>query len=399
MTRKLAALALIAVLAESATPQTPQTSDILIPNTSWARVEDLGVRAHTNFMINTTYSILPETPAYLFASLAPASFAGPAGFHPDQIRAAYGATSTTAGSGTIAVVIAYHYATALNDFNVFSTQFGLPTETATDATLAANKKFQIVYASGTKPTVDTGWNQEAALDIEWTHSMAPGAKIVLVEAKSSGFLDLFQAVTVAKGLPGVTQVSMSWGGNEFNGEASYDSYFGGNAAVTFFASSGDTGGVSSYPAQASNVVGVGGTSLKFATNAYSETAWSGSGGGQSPYEAKPSYQNSITSLTKRGGPDIAAVADPNTGVSVYCSTKNQGYVGWLVFGGTSVACPVVAGLANAGGTKRGTGELTWIYGHSTGFKDVTSGKAGSYSAAAGWDKVTGWGSPKSPTSL
>src|SRR4029453_7372103 len=126
---------------------------------------------------------------------------------------------STGGTHAIAIVDAFDYPTAENDLNVFSSQFGLPPCTT------ANGCFQKVYASGTKPRKNCGWAQEAALDIEWAHAMAPSAKIILVEAASNSFADLFQAVSVANSLPGVQQVLMSWGGSEFSLESTYDSYF------------------------------------------------------------------------------------------------------------------------------------------------------------------------------
>ena len=101
---------------------------------------------------------------------------------------------------------AYHYPTALKDFNVFSNQFGLPTEGSTNATASTNTVFQVVYASGSKPRTNGGWAQEAALDIEWAHAMAPGAKIYLIEAASNSYASLFAAVDKARSLPGVKQV-------------------------------------------------------------------------------------------------------------------------------------------------------------------------------------------------
>jgi subtilase family serine protease len=86
-------------------------------------------------------------------------------------------------------------------------------------------------------------------------------------------------------------------------------------------------------------------------------------------------------------------------VAVYDSTPYFGYVGWLVFGGTSVASPVCAGIANAGGSKRGSGELSFIYSNTSGFHDVTTGGTSHYKCTTGWDFVTGWGSPVSTTSL
>src|SRR5437870_238540 len=136
---------------------------------------------------------------------------------------------------------------------------------------------------------------------------------------------------------------MSWGGGEFSSEASYDFHFN-SSNIAFFASSGDNGGVMSYPAASPNVVSVGGTSVATASDGtfVSEWGWNGSGGGVSAYEALPSYQASL-GLPKRGVPDISADADPYTGVSVYDSTYYQGHGGWMVFGGTSVSSPCMAG--------------------------------------------------------
>jgi hypothetical protein len=99
---------------------------------------------------------------------------------PATLRSVYSLPST-GGGGTIAIVDAYHYATAENDLNVFSTALGLPKCTV------ANGCFKQVYASGSKPRANCGWAQEAALDIEWAHAMAPNAKIVLVEAATNRF--------------------------------------------------------------------------------------------------------------------------------------------------------------------------------------------------------------------
>ena len=84
---------------------------------------------------------------------------------------------------------AYHYPTALADFNAFSQQFGLPTESSKNAMSAGNKTLQVVYAQGYQPPsggpISRSWNLEAALDIEWAHAMAPNAKIYLIEANSA----------------------------------------------------------------------------------------------------------------------------------------------------------------------------------------------------------------------
>lgn len=362
---------------------------------------DIGRRAHTHYLIYNgpdMYTREPEAMLYQDLTHGPAARPnnGPSGFHPDQIRTAYGVTKN--GSGTIAIVDAYDFATSLADFNAFSSQFNLPQETSATATATTNKVFQVAYASGSKPKADAGWAEEEALDIEWAHAMAPNAKIVLVEAKSAAFSDLFAAVSYASKLSGVTQISMSWGGSEFSGETACESIFSGIKSATLFASTGDQGGSKSYPAVSPNIVAVGGTSLFLdSNNNYSnETGWSGSGGGISAYEAQPNFQKSVLKhQTKRSVPDIAAVADPSTGVAVY----DSGAGGWVVVGGTSLSSPLCAGIANAGGAKLMAGELTFIYGHISLFHDVKNGKAGNNSCGIGYDLVTGWGSPKTNGSL
>jgi subtilase family serine protease len=207
----------------------------------------------------------------------------------------------------------------------------------------ANGCFKQVYASGSKPRANCGWAQEAALDIEWAHAMAPNAKI---------------------------------------------------------ASSGDTGGVNGYPSVSPYVVSAGGTSVKLNANGSlnSETGWSGSGGGPSKYEPVPVWQSGLPNAdpTHRSAPDFSFDADPNTGVSVYDSTSCQGLSGWLVFAGTSVSSPSLAGVVNLAGHNytNPTQELTVIYSNigTNDFRDIVSGTAGSFSCKSGYDFVTGVGS-------
>jgi kumamolisin len=149
------------------------------------------------------------------------------------------------------------------------------------------------------------------------------------------------------------------------------------------------------------VVAVGGTSV--ATNSSGgltgETGWSGSGGGKSLNETIPTYQSGISSIvgSVRGVPDISSDADPNTGVAVYGPISN-GRSTWLVFGGTSVSSPCMAGMVNAGGGTytNTTTLLTNIYSHkgTSSFRDIISGTAGSFSCLSGWDFVTGVGTPQ-----
>jgi subtilase family serine protease len=354
-------------------------NDIFRPGSSIEDAADRAVRAHTNHVIVMPAAAAPD-----------ATPSTPSGLSPAKVWTAYG-LGNPGGTDTIAIVDAYDYPTAAADLSAFSTTFGLP-----------QPSFQVVYASGKKPAADCGWAQEAALDIEWAHAMAPYAKIILVEAASSSFADLFKAVDVASTyvkLTNYAQVSMSWGGSEFSGETSYDSHFK-TPNVVYFASSGDNGGVTSYPSVSPNVVAAGGTSLTLNANGTrkTETGWSGSGGGPSTYEPRPSYQNGIQSIvgSKRGVPDFSFDADPNTGVAVYDSTKCQGMSGWMVFGGTSVASPSLAGIVDATHYREASSaaELGMIYNNlgSGSFFDVASGTAGKNSAKKGWDFVTGVGS-------
>jgi subtilase family serine protease len=372
---------------------------VVVPDSSVEHAQDRGVRAHTNHLL-----FVPEKPG------PSPTASSPSGMSPASIRAAYNLPAPTTpytGSGVIAIVDAFDYPTAQADFDTFSAQFGLPKSTD-NVCNGANPCFVKVLATNGKIRSNCGWAQEAALDIEWAHAMAPYAQIILVEAKSNSFTDLFTAVDVATNLVksgGVGsgainkgEVSMSWGGSEFSSEASYDFHFPLNGNVVYFASSGDTGGKTIYPSASPNIVAAGGTSLRFNGTNWVETGWSGSGGGPSAYESRPGYQSGVSSIvgSARGIPDFSFDADPYTGVSVYDSTSCQGLVGWLVFGGTSVSSPSLAGIVNAAGAfnSDSNSELTIIYGGLGGsnFRDITSGTAGSYSAKTGWDFVTGVGS-------
>jgi subtilase family serine protease len=378
----------ILVLVSSVAAQSHGNGKVIVPDSTVEHPTDMGARAHTNHLV-----LIPANAGPRFVG------SHPAGETPLSIRSLYnlGSSVSFGGARVIAIVDAFHYATAENDLGVFSSQFGLP------ACTTANGCFKVVFASGTQPRKNCGWAQEAALDIEWAHALAPNAKIVLVEAASNSFANLFTAVDVATSAVangGGGEVSMSWGGSEFSSEASSDSHFQ-NTGVVYFASSGDTGGATIYPSASPYVVAAGGTTIHRDAlgNFVSETGWNGSGGGPSKYEAKPAYQNSVggTDASQRSIPDLSFDADPNSGVSVYDSTSCQGNSGWLVFGGTSVSSPSLAGIVNSAGgfASSSADELNTIYSNYTNtndYRDILSGSAGSFTAGPGWDFVTGVGS-------
>src|SRR5262249_4934937 len=130
---------------------------------------------------------------------------------------------------------------------------------------------------------------------------------------------------------------------------------------------------------------------------WSETVWSGAGSGCSAYISKPSWQTDAR-CSRRTVADVAAVADPSIGVAVY---DTYGSSGWLVFGGTSVSAPIIAGVYALAGN---TGSITsgsYAYSHTSSLFDVTSGKngqckrSGAYLCAGvpGYDGPTGNGTP------
>src|SRR5262249_43441799 len=145
-----------------------------------------------------------------------------------------------------------------------------------------NQNGQAASRPGTvtsRPGADN-WQVEQALDVEWAHAIAPGARIILVEANSQSLSDLMAGVATAASQPGVSVVSMSWGFPEgqavfSSDEASHDGVFD-VPGVTFLASTGDSGAADpEYPAFSPNVVSVGGTTLNLnADYSYNhETGW------------------------------------------------------------------------------------------------------------------------------
>ena len=198
---------------------------------------------------------------------------------------------------------------------------------------------------------------------------------------------------------GAEVVSNSYGGGEYSGETTDEGKYFNHPGVAITVSSGDSGYGVEFPAASRYVTAVGGTSLKKASNTrgWSETAWSGAGSGCSAYVAKPSWQTD-SGRARRTVADVSAVADPATGVAVYDSTAYQGRSGWMVFGGTSVAAPVVGSVYALGGVS-GVGGANTVYSHTSSLYDVSGGSNGSCggtylcTAVTGYDGPTGLGTP------
>jgi len=267
---------------------------------------------------------------------------------------------------------------------------------------------------------------EVELDIEVVHGIAPAAANLVYEApnSSAGELAMYQKIASDNR---ANVVSISWGSCE-SAEGSTAAKSVSNAVATgtaegisYFAASGDdgttdcarqTGSLSKavdFPASSPNVTGVGGTKLSVTSaNAYSsEVTWNdgtgggATGGGISTIFAAPSYQSS-QSTTNRKVPDVAGDASPSSGYSIF--TEGQ----WATVGGTSGATPLWAGFAALqtqihGGSLGNLNSKFYSIGNSssfaTGFHDVTSGnntynRTTGFTAATGYDQVTGWGSFK-----
>jgi hypothetical protein len=350
------------------------------------------------------------------------------------MRTAYGVSSipnfgTTAANGTgqtIALVDEYNDANIQKDLTTFDSDYGLP----------APPSFKVVSQTGSttnlpKSAAGTGWDVEESLDVEWAHSIAPGANLILVECTNLSTGDEWAASQ-----PGVSIISNSWGGSESGGETGADSDWSnpsstGSPGVAFLFSAGDSGTIS-YPSSSPNVLSVGGTTLNLNSNGTwaSETGWNnGGGGGISADESRPSYQNvtvagiAVSSVvgSQRGNPDISMDANPSTGVYVL-DTLTQGSSPFDV-GGTSLSCPMMAGLVaiiDQGRAQVGLQPLntsvesqaspnltsyqlqTDIYDlaantstYATDFHDITSGYNNNKkdNATTGYDLVTGLGSP------
>ncbi|EDY19525.1 Peptidase S53 propeptide [Chthoniobacter flavus Ellin428] len=341
---------------------------------------------------------------------------------PSQVAQAYQAnglyTAGINGTGqTVAIVIDTFPATA--DLQQFWTTYHV--------NQSINNVQFIQVIAGTLPAP----SGEESLDVEWSSSIAPGAKVRVYATTDLSNSNLDQAYAqvyndaVTHPEYGLHQVSLSFGLGETYSTASQvstDSQYFANlvsAGVTVFASSGDGGstpgqgaaGDTSGPVQVEtpasdpNVIGVGGTSLTLNTsgNESSESAWNLGGGGTSIYFARPTWQTGtgLPAGNTRAVPDVSSVADPDTGAYV---TLNGSQV---VFGGTSWSSPTWAGFCALLNQSRANvhlpalgllGPKLYPLLGTSNFRDITTGSNSNqpgvgYNAGVGFDLTTGIGVP------
>jgi len=322
--------------------------------------------------------------------------ATPSGYGPVDLLSAYGlaALAATGGVGQmIAIVDAYDNPNAEADLAVYRAQFGLsPCTTANGCFKKVNQN----GVAGNYPAANASWGQEIDLDIQMASAICPNCRILLVEAASASMANLGAAVNSAVSL-GAAVVSNSYGGNEYSGELTDEGKYFNHPGVPITVSTGDSGYGVEFPASSRYVSAIGGTHLVRATGTrgWSETAWTGAGSGCSAWIPKPAWQTDAK-CARRTVADVSAVADPYTGVAVYDSYGKRTSIGWLVFGGTSVAAPVVAGVYALAGNMAAP---STPYANAASLWDVTSGSNGRCSgtylctSVAGYDGPTGLGTP------
>ncbi|MFD3932009.1 protease pro-enzyme activation domain-containing protein [Streptomyces sp. NPDC058614] len=363
------------------------------------------------------------------------------GYTGKQLRAAYGAGTSTGKGVRVAITDAYASPTIAYDAATYAKKHG-------DAKYGSGQLRQVLPGDYTRTEEcgAAGWYGEETLDVEAVHAVAPGASITYVGAASCYDDDLLDSLNKIVDGHLADIVSNSWGDIEANETpdiaAAYDQVFqfGAVEGIGFYFSSGDNGdevantGTKQVdtPANSAWVTAVGGTSLavgkgdkyQFETGWGTERAvlsadgagWtdfpgaftSGAGGGTSKTVSQPFYQKGVVpdSLAKANGttamrtvPDLSAVADPNTGFKVgQTQTQPDGTQAYSEYriGGTSLAAPVIAGVQALAQQTRGGKPIGFAnpaiyakYG-SKAYHDVTDNPTGSGLAVARVDFVNGY---------
>ncbi len=342
-------------------------------------------------------------------SLGPDATAGPVGLRPVDIQHAYGLTGKQADGRLVGIVDAFNDPRAEADLAVYRRTFGLAPCTT------ANGCFRKVNQGGVArplPANDYGWAGEISLDLDAVSAACPSCHILLVEADAPTPYALTAGIATAVRL-GAVAVANSWGGREDRALLPLDRRFD-HPGVAITAASGDTGYGANWPASSRFVTAVSGTTLQRASNArgWSERVWKGAGSGCSAIEAKPSWQHDAL-CKRRTMADVAAVADPASGLGVYDTFNNcllkllcdsliatgaaKGLNGWAKIGGTSLSAPLIAAVYALAGKKH---TASFAYGHRGQLNDVTSGSNGSCggtylcTARKGYDGPTGLGTPR-----
>ncbi|MGB6985558.1 MAG: S8 family serine peptidase [Candidatus Aquilonibacter sp.] len=317
-----------------------------------------------------------------------------AGFQPQDLWGAYNVPWSRGAGQTIGIVVAMNNPNAAADLAVYRSTMGLPQCTISSGCL----RFAAQNGSSALPAGDQNWGQEMSVDLDMASAICPNCKLLVVEANSSDIENLTASVSTAVSL-GATVVSNSYTTPETAAVAA-DNPKWNHPGVPIVAGAGDNGYGVGWPASSSYVTAVGGSTLLPILDgiAVLETAWSDTGSGCSAYIAKPSWQHDFL-CHKRTVNDVAAVANPVPGVAVYdtyfASSSDQG---WNVYGGTSVATPIVAGMYALAGNGSSVNNAQGLYAKAGSLNNIILGLNGlclSYlcTSGLGYSGPTGLGSP------
>jgi IPT/TIG domain len=345
--------------------------------------------------------------------------APPAGYlTPQSLHAAYAlpVESSSGPTQTIAVIDAFDDPTAEADLAVYDAEFGLPACTSANGCF---RKLDEHGASAPLPPVEGEWAGEISIDVQMAHAICESCHILLVEAESEEFSDLGAALDTAV-KAGASEISNSYAGPEEAADAALSTTSYDHPDVVVTAASGDCGYLNdacgwaaraNFPADSPDVVAVGGTKLTDAKAGWKSSVWNDGGSGCSTVFSAPLWQSAVSDFAATGCgigravADVSAIGDPNTGVDVYDSTPegNGDPTGWGVWGGTSVASPIIAAeFALAGGARGVADPAATLYAHlgeAGALYDVSTGANGTCSGAsicaagAGYDGPSGVGSP------
>jgi hypothetical protein len=311
-----------------------------------------------------------------------------------DLQSAYKLNVAANPGATIAIIDAYNYANAESDLGQYRSRMGLSACTKANGCLTiVNQTGQATPLPNAPPAGDD-WTVETALDLDMASAACPNCKLLLIEAQDDQGDGLFVANDTAATM-GATVASNSWGGPDDGTSPQLETRFN-HPSVGYFVATGDNGynATPDYPSTSAYVTGVGGTSLvkSASSRGWAETTWTGGGSSCSTAIGKPAFQSGAGCPNGRAASDVAAVADPNTGVIIYNSANG----GLLVIGGTSAASPLVAAIYAL--TKHSNAGPSFSYKNASMFFDVTSGSNGSCTpplctAGTGWDGPTGNGTP------
>jgi hypothetical protein len=336
-------------------------------------------------------------------------FTTPNGFGASDLESAYNLPTSQGFGRTVAIAVAQDDPNAESDLATYRSQYGLP------QCSTANGCFMKRDQSGgtTYPTSDTDWAAVISLTLDMVSAACPNCHMLLVEATSPNTSDLLASVNEAVTL-GANVVTMPWGGPEDSSDTTNDAMFLNHPGVALVAAGGDSGyqsGAPLWPSSSPGVISVGGTSLvknAASPRGWSESVWStnsteGTTSGCSAFSMKPTWQTDSL-CAKRTTNDIAAVADPATGVASY---DTFGASGWSQFGGTDTATPLIAGaFALAAAPKPADNPAKYLYNDPADLNDVTTGstgrcptKPGLCHAEIGYDGPTGLGTPNGVAAL